>query len=783
MSEPLAARSSIASRESRFRRVRKLAGCAALILTSTTGYSMEWPPPEPVQQRVDQALSVLDQLSKGIQEPPSALEDLAFELEFDYEAGIEHVRGQVAFEPYGGVLRGPEGTGIAGAGNSWDQALLLAGLLKSMGADAQVVRGRISVADAGRLLGQAFHRAEPGPVPSAEVERLITLATEYDARMGELLGEQIAAWRSGGTNDSIDQDTAKMADALVELIAGSNLSVAAQGSADPIIERLASDYAWVRWRIGPSDPWVDLHPAFGDDTPPEAEVEQYFDSEIPTEFQHRASFRLYAERGRTDRPDDIERIAMMSAFERPIAQLYKAPLELGMIPLRIGGDGSQSFLVARLNGSLAPGAQAINELGLTAPPEDAATSAGQFIATVSSTMGDALGGVSGMESDDPDSAVPRVLGVVLEMELTAPGQPSRTVVRRMADLRDRAVAKFPGDAAFGLVIDVDVGPEPEAALVERALAQHTSLVRAMPSVLAVARGALSHDEARRIPAYRDLNGDVWLDFDLYSDAFIPPPAEGRAIYRPGPLIAARKTFTDREGRTRTATDILSNPSQVITRDAGARPVVDPRGVMRQGIRETLLESSLAVAGANWSDRTPERLVSNRPDLDRLKSERDWPTAAVEAAGRDLDNGYLVAVTGDAEPHWWRVDPRTGETLGMGMHGGQTVVEYIVMVGGAAMSSYLFFKSVESCDETYADNQQMADCCIVGNLLVTYGQAAVGGAAGGLPSGPASAHFAHPWAAGLGYFTASMQFDLAINLGVGAVTERPIEYVCREYVID
>jgi hypothetical protein len=744
---------------------------------------MEWPPPAPAQQRIDRALSVLERLSEGIQQPPSALQDLAFELEFDYDAGIEHVRRQVAFEPYGGVLRGPEGTGISGAGNSWDQALLLAGLLKSMGADAQLVSGRISIGDARRLLAQAFETRVSESEWSADVERLVSIASEYDKRIGELLGEQIETWRGGGPDVSIDEDTSKMADALFELIDASDHALPTEGSADAILERLAEDYAWVRWRIGPSDPWVDIHPAFGEDAAPEVEVERYFDSEIPAEFQHRASFRLYAERGHANRPDDVERIAMMSEFERPVAQLYKDPLELGMIPLRIGGNGSQSFLVAQLNGSMAPGAQAINELGLTAPPEDAATGAGQFFATVSSSMGDALGSVSGMESDDPDSAVPRMLGVVLEVELTAPGQPPRTVVRRMTDLRDRPDAEFPGDAAFGLVLEVDVGSEPEAMLVERALAQHEALVRAMPSVLALARGTLSYEEARRIPAYRGLEGDVWLDFDLYSDAFIPRPTEGRVIFRPGPLIAARRTFTDREGRTLTTTDILSNPSQVIARDEAGGFEMDPRGVMRQGVRETLLESSLAAANVKWSDRKPERLVSTPRDLDQLKSARGWPLAAGEAAARDLEEGYLLAVTDDPSPHWWRVNPDTGDTLGMGTHGGQTVVEYIVMVGGAAMSAYLFSRAVESCDEAYADNQQMADCCIVGNLLVTYGQAAAGGATGGLPSGPAAAHAAHPWAAGLGYFTASMQFDLATNLGVGAVTERPIEYVCRNWVID
>ena len=71
------------------------------------------------------------------------IDDLALALEFDMERIFRFVSEQIRYEPYAGVLRGAEGTLMARAGNSADQAVLLAALLRASGIGSRFAQGAI----------------------------------------------------------------------------------------------------------------------------------------------------------------------------------------------------------------------------------------------------------------------------------------------------------------------------------------------------------------------------------------------------------------------------------------------------------------------------------------------------------------------------------------------------------------------------------------------------------------------------------------------------------------
>ncbi|MFQ5743284.1 MAG: transglutaminase domain-containing protein, partial [Acidobacteriota bacterium] len=93
--------------------------------------------------------------------PPAAAEAtgiarLARRLSSSGSDPFEFVRRRIAYLPYPGSVRGPQGTLEASAGNSLDQSLLLQALLTRQGVRARLVRGRLGWNDAAALvLGSA----------------------------------------------------------------------------------------------------------------------------------------------------------------------------------------------------------------------------------------------------------------------------------------------------------------------------------------------------------------------------------------------------------------------------------------------------------------------------------------------------------------------------------------------------------------------------------------------------------------------------------------------------
>src|SRR5690606_30442771 len=76
------------------------------------------------------------------------VEALGLALSFEDAAAIvDHVTSTIRYETYAGLLRGPQGTLVARAGNALDQSVLLANLLGDAGYQTRVALGRRRPAD------------------------------------------------------------------------------------------------------------------------------------------------------------------------------------------------------------------------------------------------------------------------------------------------------------------------------------------------------------------------------------------------------------------------------------------------------------------------------------------------------------------------------------------------------------------------------------------------------------------------------------------------------------
>src|SRR5690606_17578114 len=85
------------------------------------------------------------------------VDSLALDLAFEEPETIAAWVGEnVDFELYAGLLRGPQGTLVAGAGNALDQAVLLARLLNDVGYEARVALGELPAEQATELVMSMF---------------------------------------------------------------------------------------------------------------------------------------------------------------------------------------------------------------------------------------------------------------------------------------------------------------------------------------------------------------------------------------------------------------------------------------------------------------------------------------------------------------------------------------------------------------------------------------------------------------------------------------------------
>lgn len=742
-----------------------------------------WPAPTEATQRWAEADTMLERIQDMLPRPVEDVEALADHFDYDVEQAIAYVRDRVRFEPYAGVMRGPDGTAVTEAGNAWDQALLLAALIRTMGADAQVVSGRLEPDDAGRLLGMAF-RPAPDRNIAFDREAIIGAVTSFDPSLAESLSRKLDDWEKASTGASIDDGVDTVSTALHALLDKAGVELTGDGSAAALVGQLSSDYAWVRWRDGPGDPWTDLHPAFADAPAPATQPERYLDGTVPAEFQHRVALRLWIERS-DGSGSRAERIPIMDAFERPVAELSRRSLALGLTRISGEGDDSSALLVPVLGNGLAPGAQAVSALGLTAPPDAAGNQAAGLFSTVSGRFGDALGALS--QADGGEDRKPRLTGVILTVERTAPGQEAVALERRIIDLRGTDGAGFPDSATFEMLFETDIGAQSTTQVAHRFITQMRALLQAAPTLFAFAQDAIDSTQLAQSPGYKALDKAYWTDWDVLSGEFIRSPSATEVAYRPGPLLASRRRTLDPDKKPLAVTDIFANPVAVLRRSAEGTISLDARAAMLQGIRDTVIESHLLPGTDGWAQRKPRRLVVDAVGLANDPDASNWAVPAREMALDDLARGHVLAIAESDEPHWWRIHRETGQTLGMGTHGGQEIAEYVVQIVAGAVTIALFYLAADDCAETYAHDQDMKECCIVGNLLVTGGLtlagAGVAKAAGGAASHPdiQATFLANPIAASVGWITTALALDIPGQLIIDQATSKPIANACSAFL--
>lgn len=668
-----------------------------------------------LERELGQLSRRLQQVRSSVDQTRFSADDLVFELAFDAGEILRFVHEEIVFHPYEGLLRGVAGTLQARAGNSLDQALLLAYLLKSAGLDARIVRGQLSSEDASRLLALTAN-----PLPEPEPEAAFKAAREA---FGD---EAMAApssvdWRNTRLLRRSDAQTA----ILRKRLQAAGIEPGTSGQTVDVLALLRT-YFWVEHRAAPGNPWEAVHPAFGRAAAPSVSAEEYLADSVPETHQQTLTLSagLRAREGGKSR-DHV----LMKPWTRPVANLHGQTLTWRNHPDGLTAESladpatalaDTRLLLPLFNGALAPGGKAFDLKGRLLDPMATGAAAGLF-----ASLAGKLEGVASAVEDNPEAEAAFALEAMwLDFTLQTPSG---------STLRQRRYLVAPGQAdgdpaalLWPLISEhvylVNTGELPIAWMIDRYLAAGESSV---PYYRALAHKFLQPQQGTALPQQT-----LPLEFGpaaLYRIMAAHPGADPAVVaLRHQPSVIGLRNGLRSGGSAFTAVDIVYN-RMLHVRTAGGPVGHDAGAALARGVWDTAVESLPALQRDSQSASTINTLrVFEQASAQGIALQvlapgssdlpRGLEPAVATVLGEDLAAGYVVVMP-ERQPEgvgmtgWWRVDPVTGDTLGMTADGyGQTLTEYLTEVVGIAFNMVQALQGIKNCEEKENDVQKL--CCLV-----------------------------------------------------------------------
>lgn len=698
---------------------------------------------------VDRLEQRLQRVQQTVNQTRFDADEMVFSLDFDDEAIVEFVNANIVFHPYEGLLRGIGGTLQSRAGNSLDQSLLLAYLLKSAGLDARIVRGELTPTQTTQLLGQT--RQAP------EETSLAYLADTVEQEFGETAvqaGEPIDVGQTKLGHQ------AKEAVAMLEKQLGeAGRTPRAESISDELIRQLG-EYFWIEYRDGPGRDWQAAHPAFGADPGFEIEPLEYMAEKIPERYHHRLTMEAFLRQRQLDKHKTHR---LMTAFTRPVANLHGVVLSYrnnpnGLKPETLSDlDNAlddRQILTPIFRGGMAPGAMAFDLKGRVIDPTALGSQVGGaagLFAELSDKMESATANLA--DPDDPKTVF-ELDSMWLEFTLESPSGETRTQRRYLlppAGDNERT----PADLVWPLISEyayvVNAGDMSLDYLADRYL---QTGITSLETYKALAHKLIKPDEGTPMPETPPQDfGPLALYKIMASDPFATADV---VPVRHRPAVVGLKRGLRDADTAFSAVDIVFNDMLQLRRDGEALHHY-PAAALRRGVWETAVETLPGtirrddIVSRSNTMSVFEQAKEQGIDLQVLGPNDPGAAAALDMDSgarallqQDLSNGFSIVVPartpdGLEQSGWWRIDPVTGTTLGMTADGhGQDAVEYIIDNTLTAISLIQAIGGLAKCEEEEDDVQKM--CCLVETHINNVGGLAFGGILGGVMGSSAATLF-------------------------------------------
>lgn len=669
-------------------------------------------------------------------------------LGFDPAALARFVTNEIHFEQYPGVLRGAAGTLMGRAGNALDQSILLGHLLDEAGMDWRIARGALSSEDAERLINQMTGNRDPLP-PAGDVASIRQSFADLYRALGYSEADISVLMQANPDADRrlYESVTASDTDFIVDALGQAGVELGDRAAISALIEE-ARDYYWVEYRTDAFEEWNTVHPAFGKNAAPSVGITESFTTP-PSDLYHRIRFEVFIEQKSQDK------LVTNSIFTREgtVVDLVGKPFVFGITPdnlvenpfvdlrekLRETGLFFPSFN-SRLEGnafdldgrSISVSAYQIDQSGL-----------GDVLRSQAKQLEIALGGLEGLGDHELRDAsdVYALTAVWIEYGITVPGKGEKTHQRYLMDRigmsnREAGIAKTTDDtdlidAALTLpsitLLSVASNKLPDSYAYHR-FAERLSLE------VDILSAATSPDSFDSIPSsllerFFPLQ-DVALTavFDLGHDL-----SPTKVNYRSEPTVVALM-----QGQS-ARVDVVNHARRFFDTSDGL--LFDPLAAVRGGVWDSFVErtpllpavSGVSVAGTEFRKAQTagsEFHVFTPTDSDAVAALDYSPGTTYDI--RDvLRRGHAVIVSSpdsadQSDAYWWRVNPKSGEVLGM-MTGGygiasvEATVARISMVVEQVLPWYQMGISLIGFTRCASSTGRVGCCAGTGALMMAFGK--------------------------------------------------------------
>ena len=692
-------------------------------------------------ERLERAFKALEATAKDTPRDTFDIGVVAKAQDNDPAKLLAWVKDQTVWVPYRGALRGPIGTLMDRRGNSLDRATLTAELLRSAGKTTRLAHAELPEANVADVRKSLTFLPTPAaaalPTGRAVIDDIVTkYAKPFDLDVAAVKrSAEDMVTRSERLTEELVGRSVEQSAMLSKLVwPAANSAPAAD---DAALVAALRDHWWAQYKDG--DNWVDADPLLATPLKPAETIDwQPKNGVSPLDAKNcqEVEIRVVVEQWLAGKL--LEHVVLKHTL-RPMDVIGEY-IELNHVPQGWPADldlskeenpGSKVREVALAQNDWMPALRvgkstfaqgSFNDQGVVNPKPDI-----MEYKKTAKVMGQAAGKVGDLLDGGP-VAEAKPAGMLtaewIEYEIRIPGKKPQAIRRQLFDLVgpgarvpnaqviepvfDEAARSHRGLALIGQTEILPLACQLSPEFVNDLTTHNTLAMRDLIMMTA----ANSPDADRVI--LQALPKVAPIPSRLYDLALIRSSANPQrdALYVDRPNILSLHTAFRDDGK---AGALYCIGVDVVTNELAARPDIAPAKArearLMQGVIDTNAETLLmdkTARIANIADRLanqgdPDAWMLVRKADDEAWKQLNTPPELRSRVDADLAQGYAVLVQkvttdeGEVERGWWRIDPQTGQTLGMSERGwGQSMTEQAVLfeiaftacMAGAAFSGKL-----------------------------------------------------------------------------------------------